>query len=843
MIYKLIERQFKKPLFNDLLYPVFYEDGMFMLLDGSAGLMWELGGVNATGASFNQVSGTSNTFANFIKGLPEETSMQMLMFTWQGLEKEELDIYGKGDLSSAYIKDYMTRKRAWHDHGRRHGFAKEGTRQFFPRTVKTFLTIKIKPAIPGRLGLFDEKTFAKMKKTVERVNMVVETSLTSGGLWHQRVSPNELVDLMYRMLNPQRFLDVTPSRYTRGDMRKYMIYNSPEARNNGWEFEGYKYNMISFGNNPAVPESGNDHNLHTFPNVLFREVGTGSLYDFAPLMMFAINFYIPSQAALSARLTAKRSLAFMHRFNFIGDVSIDKEIAREETKALLTAMYGGEKIIKASYHACIPTKIEEADFASAQVTSFLNIATTCNAFREDLIASPMFLRCLPFGFDYTVPDEDKFVRRAVTTTASVLADIVPIYRAGRGHVTDVAIGYYNRRGESLWFDLFDKDTATTSPHCLITGATGAGKSVTVCDFIHQALRQPSVVIVIDKGESYKRLCNLYGGQYLKFEGDVDYVLNPFVGDMSDDHRAFLTALIAAMATGGTETIGREDVSVISEAILEISNMEDKNLQTVVQLLKQYNDPISVSVARKLFPFHSSGQYARFLEGDKPHLRLNNRLTIAELGDVDMYKDLQAVIAFLLIFYITEYVKKIPGRKYLIIDEAWSLFKNEVAVDFLVKAVKTFRKYGCSVIFVTQQLDDFIAVAQAMNMKDNCPNKVLLYQESDVVIRNADLLDLSSGEMDLYRTIRKSNKYAEALIKTQGWTGVGRISLDPESYWVVTTSEPDKLYLASLMNQGMTLPQAIKHASKTYPYGAPNTASNELESTQDQEQQDTEAVPA
>src|SRR5208283_5534423 len=98
----------------------------------------------------------------------------------------------------------------------------------------------------------------------------------------------------------------------------------------------------------------------------------------------------------------------------------------------------------------------------------------------------------------------------------------------------------------------------------------------------------------------------------------------------------------------------------------------------------------------------------------------------------MHKDYQSVIVSLLIYYITEFVKKISGRKYLFIDEAWSLFKNEVSVDILVKAVKTFRKYGVSVVFLTQQLDDFAVIARAINMKDNLPNTILLYQEPDVI---------------------------------------------------------------------------------------------------------------
>ena len=815
MLLKTIESFYGKPLLTDLIFPFLFENDAFLLVDGSLGMVWEIEGINVDGKSDEEIQKASTTFSNFLKALPQDVPMQIIVAAWRGLEKNLLDVYSKGDLGNDCIREYMRRKVEWHDHGKLHGFAQEGNIHFYPRTIKVFFTIKQNPTLTNG-NLYDRQTMQETQKKLKRVEMTVDTSLSSGGIRHRRLGPQELIDLLYRMLNPHRFLTVRAPVYKGGDLRKYVLFNSPDADQHGWTFEEKKYSVISFGNNPAQPDDQGQ--LHTFPNILFREVNGVSLYDYAPMMLFTINFFSPSQDALNSRLNFKRSMAFLHRLNFLGDVSIDKEIAREESRRLLTAMYGGEKIVKASYHLCVPSDREDSEFASAQIVSYLNITTGSNAFKEDLIAPVIFMRCLPFGFDHNVPDEERFVRRAVTATSAIIADVAPIFMSGRGGKTDVSSGSYNRRGEGAWLDLFDKDTASTSPHCLITGATGSGKSVATVDLICQCLRQPATVFVIDKGESYKRTCEIYGGQYLKFEGEPNFVLDPFAGDFQDDHRAFLTSLICNMVTGGTERISREEVSMISEAVLSLLTSAERNMDELVSTLRSYNDDISKAAARKLFPFYGMGQYARFIEGKKPRFQISNRFTVAELGDLDMYKDLQAVVLFLLIFHITEHAKKVPGRKYLIIDESWSLFKNEAAVDFLVTAAKTFRKYGCAVIFVTQQLDDFMVIARAMNMKDNCPNKILLYQEMDVVTRHAKDLELNQGTLDLYKTIRKSNKYAEALIVAQNWTSVFRITLDPETYWTATTSEPDKVYLDELLEGGMPLREAIKHAALAHPFG-------------------------
>lgn len=816
MLLKAIEAFYDKPHITDLFQPFDYENGAYLLMDGGIGQMWEIEGVNVDGAGEASLQKASTTFANFLKALPQDTPIQILAVVWRGLEEGALQNFTSGDTDNEFVRDYARRKVAWQEQGKINSFARDEGGQFYPRTIKTYLTIKQR-SLAGRWGMHNTESMQEMRKRLKKTEIVVDTSLASGAIRNHRVPPEELIGFEYRVLNPRRFLEVPPPVYNGGDLRRYFAFNSPQADRTGWTFEDEQYSIISFGNNPARP-SEEDDQLYTFPNILFREINGVSLFDLAPMMLFAMNFYFPSQDSINNSLTWKKGLSFLHRFNLLGDVSIDKHIANEETRKLLTQMYGGEKVAKMSYHLCIPTPPEEAEFSAAQIVSYLNISTGCNAFKEDLIAPGIFMRCLPFGFDQYVPDEEKFVKRAMTATASIIADVAPLYRSGRGIRTPYAIGSNNRHGEDTWFDPFDKGTSATSPHCIITGASGSGKSAKGNDMIPGFLRNKTNVIVIDKGDSYRKTCQLAGGQYLKFEGEPQFILDPFYGEFDDDHKAFLTSVLAAMATGGSHPISREETAILAEAVVNLSTNSGKSMDDLTAALRRFNDPLANAVLRKLFQFQGGGQYARFIEGDKPRLHLTNPLTVFELGDLDSYPDLQAVVVFLLIHYITQHVKNTEGRTVLYIEEAWSMFKNDVAVDFLIKAVKTFRKYGCCVIFVTQQIDDFSVIARAMNMRDNCPNKILLYQEPDVIMRAAEILQLTEGTVELYKTIKKGSKYAEALVLTQNWTAVDRLSLDPESFWGITSTEPDNVYLNDLMKQGMSLREAIKFAAEKYPYG-------------------------
>ena len=551
MLLKALETFYAKPMFTDLLYPFAYEEDAYLLMDGSLGMIWEMEGVSIDGKSSEDIRRASSTFANFLKSLPPDIPMQIIAATWRGLEQPVLENYLQGDLSKPYVNDYMHRIVTWHDHGKLLGFSREGNNHFHPRTIKVYFTVKQKPQFQNT-SLYDKQSIKETRDKLRRIEMTVDTSLSSGGIDHKRVSPDALIALIYRILNPSRFLEVESTPYKGGDLRKYMVFNSPDSDHYGWSFEDQKYSVISFQNNPAM--LAQDDTLATFPNILFREIDGISLFDLAPMMFFTINLHFPSQDTLKGKLNVKRSLAFLHRFNLLGDVSIDKEIAREESRQLLQQMYAGEKIAEASYHLCIPSVQEEFEFSSQQIVSYLNIRTGSNAFREDLIAPGIFMRTLPFGFDHQVPDEKRFIRRALTTTASVIADVAPIYMSGRGVRTPGAIGSYNRRGQDIWFDPFDKNTAITSPHFLLTGATGSGKSVRMVDWLTQMHRRPATIFILDKGNSYWKQAMLLKGQYLRFEGEPDFILNPFDADFGDDHRAFLTALLANMVTGGSEQI-------------------------------------------------------------------------------------------------------------------------------------------------------------------------------------------------------------------------------------------------------------------------------------------------
>src|SRR5262249_36946971 len=157
-------------------------------------------------------------------------------------------------------------------------------------------------------------------------------------------------------------------------------------------------------------------------------------------------------------------------------------------------------------------------------------------------------------------------------------------------------------------DPWDGDTA---PHMLVTGKTGAGKSFLVADLILQQRRRGAAVFVLDKGDSYRRLVELLGGQSVRLSAEAPLTINPLAGPGDADHQAFLMRLLAEMAAGGEAraALSREEYGLLGEAIgtlfAEREGRSELTLTDLARFLEQPSfseDGTGRRLRRRLFPF-------------------------------------------------------------------------------------------------------------------------------------------------------------------------------------------------------------------------------------------------
>jgi conjugal transfer ATP-binding protein TraC len=454
----------------------------------------------------------------------------------------------------------------------------------------------------------------------------------------------------------------------------------------------------------------------------------------------------------------------------------------------------------------------------------------CEGLKEEIIGASLFLSCLPLCFDHSF---ERFVKRTRRMISGNLADMLPLYGSVKGTQSPAQV-YLNRRGEPVFWDFFDSNT---NPHAIIVGASGAGKSFFVNDFILQNARLDSHFFVLDKGDSYRKLCQILGGQYIRFELNNPVTINPFLKEPDPEHMSFLVTVLSEMCSGGDdrERLFREQESVLQKAVAA-SYKERKNpdeevtLSDVVEKLKSHacnrglgtGENIGITLALKLRAFTREGQFGKFFDG-KNQFSLGSRFTVFELGNLSAHSDLQLVVLLNIMYFITNFVSSAemkPKRKFLLIDEAWSLLRLKNTAEFITNSFKTYRKYRCSAVAITQEIADLVGAASGIAIQANAANKVFLKQEPNVVDSLKTFASLTDKEIELLKSVEtQKGKFSEALVISDTSRGVIRLVPDPFLYWIATSDAKDNEFLENKVREleGKYL-EALETCAKEKPYG-------------------------
>ena len=278
-------------------------------------------------------------------------------------------------------------------------------------------------------------------------------------------------------------------------------------------------------------------------------------------LSLVVNVAVVDQAVEKARLRQKRALAYLQRFNPLGDASPENVALKEELDSLLRQFFlTGGQLLWGRVHVVVwgedhtlARGVEDVVRAGRRLDlEFLP---------EPTLGSTLFLQTLPLGFDPAWPKE-AYLRRARRLPGANLAQLLPLYGGFRGTNT-ASILYLNQRGEAVGFDPFDSPTA---PHMLVTGTSGSGKSFLMAHLVQQVLPLGAQVVILDRLPSYQEVCAAWEGQYVAMDFNAPRCFNPFYGPLDKAHVAFLTASLAEMASGGVERLTREALGVLADAV-------------------------------------------------------------------------------------------------------------------------------------------------------------------------------------------------------------------------------------------------------------------------------------
>lgn len=520
----------------------------------------------------------------------------------------------------------------------------------------------------------------------------------------------------------------------------------------------------------------------------------------------------------------------------------------EEVLDLAKQMQLGERVILSSLSFTIfstPLKIQEHEQQLRSI--WQSCGWTFQPARYDHL--PLFLSNLPMtwtlgskkGFMRSVPygmaTNLEKVTKAKKTITKEAQNMLPILGEWKGQSAP-GIPLMGRRGQLLFWNPFSTaflpgSTNAQTDHnynVCISGAPGSGKSVLMNEMMSTVMGVGGKVFVMDMGRSFKKTCQILGGQHIEFDITLPMSLNPFThipaGDetnhvlIREEMLAMICPIFQVMAAPKHGTTDLEN-SYLEQAIRHSWEKYGarSSVDTVKEFLDSHTDLVATNLGQTLYPFSSIGSFGHFFNKEA-NANFKEKLVVIETDHLRNYPSLMAVVVQMLIIQVNQEMAK--GDRMtpflIIIDEAWKLLSGKGTADFISEATRTARKYKGSIVLGTQHLTDYFKLeSPGATEAFNCSAwKIILYQEADVITslkHHPQLQGFVDSEYKeaLLKSIHSSPPhYSEMAIFGPDVNGVvGRLRLDPFSRLLYSTNAEEYRLIEEYIQKGASIEEAIE----------------------------------
>ena len=420
-----------------------------------------------------------------------------------------------------------------------------------------------------------------------------------------------------------------------------------------------------------------------------------------------------------------------------------------------------------------------------------------------------------------------------TLTSENAAHLLPAWQSWPGHATPRVL-IENARNYLVGLDPFSPEL--DNPNAFMAGSSGGGKSVTTNYLLMHLLASGTRALVIDVGGSYAKLIELFGGDYFGFEASAHPALNLFyepgdivLADGSLDPlrlRFVLTVLESLLSEPTTPQLSNEEQGVLNAAVLDLYRRatEAPLLRDLARHLREtpYDDPDDERIARQLarrLRYWIEGPHAELL--DRPStVRLTSDFAAFDLKGLP--DDVRGPVVLILSAIIWNLVTRDPSEpKMVVFDEVWTLLDGRSSARLIEELYRTSRKYRCSILSISQSVDDFTGSSIAPALVNNSATSYLLrHRAGHEVI--AQQFHLNERERALFEGLEmRRGEFSEILVLAgREHHFVARVVLTPLEYWIATTHPSDRAAVASLRRKHpeLDLFRALRLAARRWPMG-------------------------
>ena len=816
--------------------------------DAGLGCVWKVRPRNVGAIADAAVEQMAAVLQGLFRSLVPGTTIQVIMHMaptdkverWSDFRKDAPDLYSLNEFQEASMKEGLAHA--------------DGARRWRLRDTTTLMTARLSAPIPDLrrrqrafsffrseqkllrdLNRVTETVLARVVEELEELRMLCESVLDMAGVGHERLDCAGIHREIARLLQPwQRearcYDDELP-------MREQVLSVPARTTDHGsWVFGPDETDPAGEHDWEARVMSLQQAPPRTYPGMLSSLHAPQDVEPFAPWealpdtpLTLVTQVGVPDQEDERAMLRQKRNFAYIQRNNLFGEEDPEKEQLRKDLDAMMRDTTS--IILHTRVHLVLWGRADRSMASIFSVVTQAGRRVGLEFMPETILGHQLFLQCLPLGLNLKYPKE-QMLRRSRRIPALSAAHLLPLYGDYTGSATPAQL-YVNPRGEAVCVDFFDRPL----PHTIVAGMSRSGKSFLVNHLIQQVLPLGASVCILDRWASYDTTTEVYKGEYVAIELDKPICFNPFAGDLQQEHQTFLLAVVDQMASGvsGQDAagLGQIEKAVCGQALQAFSEWHEENRPGEEPVLGDFynllRDPPfddegrGRGIALRIAQYVGKGMYAGFMDG-KNELDMTNNLTVFELAGLDKAKDLQSVLLLTLMYRLMQYITNPQARqqrKYLILDEAWALLKQESAAAFLEEAARALARFRCCAMFMTQQVSDFDSPA-AQAVKNNSGNYVLLQQNPEQIGIIAEVFDLTEQEVRLLSKVHVRSAWGEAFLwQPDGAGGIIRLVPDPFLRWLASQKPHERGAREKLKAElGGDLMGAVSQLAREYPLGMP-----------------------
>jgi len=766
---------------------------LYYLADNTYGFMWE-----CSPLFFSSISTVSVTEGLVSMLLPESTVMQMILYADPDTE-HILDRYMKTKKKKSSLFDMVNENLCQFYREGRDGLPSMG--KIPSRNFRLFFTVK-----------FDEKDFQGMEAT--HVWHTLNELLKGANLLPRPVEPPVLLDWARSFLNDTpsennfHYDDNIPIR------KQVMLATHVEST-----FSHIKIDTRTFRCMTPKAHPPEVHPLQV--NSLFGGID-GVISDENQItspFLYTLTILFENQ---KSKIHAKCNMIL--RQQAVGSYAPSLVRKRDEHLWATDELERGKKFLRIIPAFWVFGK-DEDKVSAALIRAKRIWEWQGYVMQEDKgILMPLFLSSLPFGL-YNIGSNVAMLDRHYIAPTDTISTCLPVQGDFSG-VGEPVMLFSGRKGQLFGLDIYCK--GATNSNAFIAGSTGVGKSFFVNYIVYSYYTAGNIIRLFDIGGSYKKGTLLYDAKYMEFGEKSNVNLNPYTNIVDPEFDIpVITPIVAQMAfSAGASSPTEVDMTLIKNAIQWAYDQEgtDACIDLVHRFFKEYEQIEGstsqdiLEAARKLAfnltSFTTGNAYGKYFNGPSNFDIKNDEFVVLELEHLMSRTDLFRVVTMQVLNAVTQdlYLSSRSRNRMIFFDEAYQfLGKASHIKDVIEIGYRRARKYGGSFWVITQSLLDSLQWGDAGKVILNNSNFKFYLESVDFERAKVEkLIDYDDFTMGLLKNLKtKAPQYSEIFMDTPAGKGIGRLLVDPFSYYVFTSSPKEVDKIEQMVKGGMSYEKAIQ----------------------------------